>query len=141
VLVASKTSDSLALKSNGVGKVRGVQKWVSTESSAFTIALMTSSKLGSNSVGHVSFALSLETASVSVAPVGEASGEGSEETAGFLVRLFKDHAIIISLDLDWSSSLDLLLLLEDWLLNLLDLLNVDSLNWADLLVASVLYDG
>lgn len=67
-----------------------------------------------------------------MAPVGEASGEGSEEAAGFLVRLFKDHAIIISLDLNRSGSLDLLLLLEHWLL--LDLLDIDSLsNRSDLL--------
>lgn len=62
VFVAGKTSDSLALKGNWVGKVRGIQKWVSTDSSTLTISVLSISELGSNSVGHVGFALSLETA-------------------------------------------------------------------------------
>lgn len=50
--------------------------------------------------------------------VGEATSEGSEETSSFLVRLFKKHTIIVSLDLNWSGIVLLLevLLLKHWLL-------------------------
>lgn len=52
--------------------------------------------------------------------VGEATSEGSEEAASFLMGLLKEHTVVISLDLDWLSILLLLahhgLLLDQMLL-------------------------
>jgi len=49
-----------------------------------------------------------------VTVVGQAACEGSPEASSFFMGLFKDHAIIVALDLDWSSKL--LLLVDLWLL-------------------------
>jgi len=49
-----------------------------------------------------------------VTVVGQAACEGSPEASSFFMGLFKDHAIIVALDLNWSSKL--LLLMDLWLL-------------------------
>lgn len=76
--------------------------------------------------------MSLETTGGASTPVGEAAGEGSEETSSFLVGLFEHHAIIVALHLDGLGVVAVrkLLLLHWHLLHLLHwlLLNIGGGN-------------
>lgn len=113
--------NSLTFKSNWISKIGSVEQWVVNETS-LTVVTSGSSEwhLRSNSVSEVGFALSLETVGGTSSVVGEATSEGSEEAASFLVGLLKKHTIIIALYLNWSSILLLLglhgLLLDELLL-------------------------
>jgi len=125
---------SFAFESNRISKVRCVEKWVLCDTSAIVIS--ESTKLSCNCVCEVRFTLSLESVGVSSTVVFKATSERCKETTSFLVALFKKHAIIISLDLDWDSILLLLnerlLLLNDgsgWLLNQFDVFFTDISRW------------
>jgi hypothetical protein len=103
-----QTVESFSFKSNGIGNVRGLTKWVHGLSTISGLLSLAEGKSRCNSVSEVGFSLSLEAAGDSSTVVLEAASEGSEETSSFLVGLLEEHAVIVALDLHGC---DLLLLL------------------------------
>jgi hypothetical protein len=137
-----KTVESFSFKSNWIGNVGSLTKWVHGLTVACTLVSSTlvsstERETRGNCVSEVSFSLSLETAGDSSTVVLQAAGEGSEEAAGFLMGLLEQHAVIVALDLHRG---DLLLLLHGLLLEKGLLLDIHGL-FNDLNIFSLLLNG